>query len=60
VCEAWSVTVVEEHKLRVFVNRVLGKILGNKRGKEPGHWMGLHNGKLHELLFVNKYHKSIQ
>jgi hypothetical protein len=32
-CETWSLTLREEHKLRVFENRVLRKILGHG-GKE--------------------------
>jgi hypothetical protein len=31
VCETWSLTVREEHKLRVFENRVLNRIFGAKR-----------------------------
>jgi hypothetical protein len=31
-CETWSLTVREEHKLRVFENRVLKRIFGPKRG----------------------------
>jgi hypothetical protein len=30
-CETWSLTVREEHKLRVFENRVLRRIFGLKR-----------------------------
>jgi hypothetical protein len=30
-CESWSLTVKEEHKLRVFENRVLRRIFGPKR-----------------------------
>jgi hypothetical protein len=30
-CETWSLTVSEEHKLRVFENRVLRRIFGLKR-----------------------------
>jgi len=30
-CETWSLTLREEHKLRVFENRVLRKIFGPKR-----------------------------
>jgi hypothetical protein len=33
MCETWSLTLSEEHRLRVFENRVLGKIFGLKRGK---------------------------
>jgi hypothetical protein len=29
-CETWSLTVREEHKLRVFENRVLRRIFGPK------------------------------
>jgi hypothetical protein len=31
-CEIWSLTVREEHKLRVFENRALRRIFGPKRG----------------------------
>jgi hypothetical protein len=34
-CEAWSLTLREEHRLRVFENRVLRKIFGPK-GEEDG------------------------
>jgi hypothetical protein len=30
-CETWSLTVREEHKVRVFENRVLRRIFGQKR-----------------------------
>jgi hypothetical protein len=36
-CETWSVTLGEEHRLRVFENRVLRRIFGPKRG-EDGSW----------------------
>jgi hypothetical protein len=29
-CETWSLTLREEHMLRVFENRVLGRIFGPK------------------------------
>jgi hypothetical protein len=32
-CETWSLTVREEHKLRVFENRVLRRIFGPKRDR---------------------------
>jgi hypothetical protein len=35
-CETWSLTLGEEHRLRVFENRVL-KIFGPKR-EEDGSW----------------------
>jgi hypothetical protein len=30
-CETWSLTLGEEHRLRVFENRVLRRIFGPKR-----------------------------
>jgi sorting nexin-29 len=35
-CETWSVTMREEHRLRVFENRVLRRVFGLKRGKMTG------------------------
>jgi hypothetical protein len=35
-CETWSLTLREEHRLRVFVNRVLRKIFGTKRDEVTG------------------------
>jgi sorting nexin-29 len=47
-CETWSLTLREEHKLRVSENRVLRKIFGPKR-EEDGSWRKLHNDGLHSL-----------
>jgi hypothetical protein len=38
----------EEHRLRVFENRVLRRIFGPKR-QEDGSWRKLHNDELHSL-----------
>jgi hypothetical protein len=38
----------EEHRLRVFENRVLRRIFGTKR-EEDGSWRKLHNDELHDL-----------
>jgi hypothetical protein len=38
----------EEHRLRVFDNRVLRRIFGPKRD-EDGSWRKLHNDELHSL-----------
>jgi hypothetical protein len=48
-CEAWSLTLREEHILRVFENRVLRRIFGPKREKVVGGWRRLHNEELHNL-----------
>jgi hypothetical protein len=47
-CETWSLTLREEHRLRVFENRVLRRIVGSKR-EEDGSWGKLHNDELHSL-----------
>jgi hypothetical protein len=41
--ETWSLTLREEHRLRVFGNRVLRRIFGPKIDKVIGEWRGLHN-----------------
>jgi hypothetical protein len=35
-CETWSVTLREEHRLRVFENKVLRRIIGPKRDEVTG------------------------
>jgi hypothetical protein len=47
-CETWSLTLREEHRLRVFENRVLRRIFGPKR-EEDGSWRKLHSDELHSL-----------
>jgi hypothetical protein len=47
--ETWSLTLGEEHRLRVFENRVLRRILGPKRDEVTGGWRKLHNKELHGL-----------
>jgi hypothetical protein len=39
----------EEHRLRVFENRVLRKIFGPKRDEVTGEYRKLHNEELHYL-----------
>jgi hypothetical protein len=48
-CETWSVRLREEHRLRVFENRVLIGIFGPKRDEVTGEWRKLHNEELHNL-----------
>jgi hypothetical protein len=47
-CETWSPTLREEHRLRVFENRVLRRIFGLKK-EEDGSWRKLHIDELHRL-----------
>jgi hypothetical protein len=46
-CKTWSLTLREEHRLRVFENSVL-RIFGPRR-EEDGSWRKLHNDELHNL-----------
>jgi hypothetical protein len=48
-CEIWSLTLREEHRLRVFENRVLRRICGRKRDEVTGELRKLHNGELHTM-----------
>ena len=48
-CETWSLTLREEHRLRVFENRVLRRIFGSKRDGVTGEWRKLHNEELNDL-----------
>jgi hypothetical protein len=47
-CEAWSLTLREEHRLRVFENRVVRRIFGLKRDEMIGR-RKLHNEELYNL-----------
>jgi hypothetical protein len=48
-CETWSVTLREEHRLRVFENRVLRRRFGPKRDEVTVEWRRLHNEELNDL-----------
>jgi hypothetical protein len=39
----------EEHRLKMFENRVLSIIFGSKRGEVTGGWRQLYNEELHNL-----------
>jgi hypothetical protein len=47
--ETWSLTLREEHILRVFENRVLRRIFGLKRDEVAGGCRKLYNEELHNL-----------
>jgi hypothetical protein len=47
--EKWSLTLRDEHRLRVFENRVLRKIFGLNRDEVTGGWRKLHIEELHNL-----------
>jgi hypothetical protein len=48
-CQTWSLTLREEHRLRMFENRVLRRIFGSKRDELTGEWRKLHNEELRDL-----------
>jgi hypothetical protein len=58
-----SLTIREEHRLRVFENRVLRRIFGPKRDEVTGKWRKFHNEELRNLYFpssiigINKLRK---
>jgi hypothetical protein len=48
-CETWSPTLREEHRQRVFQNRVLSRVFGPKRDEVTREWRKLHIEELHDL-----------
>ena len=48
-CEAWSLTLREERKLRAFEKMVLRRIFGARRDEVTGEWRRLHNEELSDL-----------
>jgi hypothetical protein len=48
-CETWSLPLREQHRLRVFENRVLRRIFGPNRNEVTEEWRKLYNEKLRDL-----------
>jgi len=48
-CEAWSLILREERKLRVFEKMVLRRISGTRRDEVTGEWRSSHNEELNDL-----------
>jgi hypothetical protein len=46
-CETLSLTLREEHRLRVFENKALRRIFRPKKDEFTGGWRKLHNEELH-------------
>jgi len=60
-CETSLFALREEHRLRVFENRMLRRIFGPEREEVVGCWRRLHNEELHNLyasLFIMRVVKS--
>jgi hypothetical protein len=47
--KTWFLILKEEQRLRVFENRILRRIFGQKRDEVTGGWRKLHNEELHNL-----------
>jgi hypothetical protein len=48
-CKTWLLALREQHRLRVFENRVLRRTFGPKMEEVAGCWRRLHNEELHNL-----------
>jgi hypothetical protein len=49
-CETWSLILREEHRLRVFLSRMLRRIFRPKRDEVTGDWRKLNNEELHKVF----------
>jgi hypothetical protein len=48
-CETFSLTLKKEHRLRLFENRVLRRIFGQRRDEVTAERRKLHNEELHDM-----------
>ena len=58
-CETLSLTLIEEHRLRVFENKVLRQIFGAKKDEITGEWRKLQNAELHALYSLPNTIRSL-
>jgi hypothetical protein len=49
-CAEYPPTLRQEHRLKVFENRVLKRIFGPRKDEVTGGWRRLHNKELHNLF----------
>jgi hypothetical protein len=56
----FGLTVREEHRLKVFENRVLGRIFGAKRVDVTKDWRKAYNVELHNLYSSSNINKIIK
>ena len=59
-CETWSLTLRQEHKLRVFENRALRRIFGPKRVEVLGEWRKVHDDEFNDLYYSPNIVRVIQ
>jgi len=50
-CETWPLTLWEEDRLKVFNNKMLGKVFGPNKDEVTGEWRRLRNEEQILLLF---------
>jgi hypothetical protein len=61
LCGYETVTLKEEHTLRVSENRVLRRIFEAKKDKVAGNWRKIHNEVIYNsYLSQNIYHRVIK
>ena len=48
-CETWSLTLMQESKVRVFANRVLRRVFVPKRDEVTGEWRKQHIEELNDI-----------
>jgi hypothetical protein len=59
-CETLSQILKEEHRLRVFENRVLRRIFGPKRDEATRGWRKLQNEEIHSLHYAPRMIRMIK
>jgi hypothetical protein len=59
-CETWSLTLVEERRLRVFENRVLRRVFGPRRDEVTGEWRRLHNEERNDLYSLSNIMRVVK
>jgi hypothetical protein len=59
-CETWSLILREDHRLRVFENRVLREIFGPKKDEVTGEWRRLHKEDLYAVYFPPNIVRAIK
>jgi hypothetical protein len=60
LCVACSLNSREEHRLRVFENRVLRRIFGPKRDDVTGGWRKLSDVEVHNLYSASNIIRMIR
>ena len=59
-CETWSLTPIDEHRLRVFENSVLRRIFGPKMDEVTKERRKLHNEELNDLYSSLKFVRVVK